>query len=159
MSFNPQYPMYQPVPGYPAYNPPMMDNLAQMRAQQYAPQPQQPVPAAPAAQQNGGMNWVQGEEGAKAFLVTAGNSVLLLDSENPSFYIKSADQSGMPLPLRIFDYTERTAAPKQPTAAPQVSPAGDYVSRAEFAALEAQVAALLPKRQRKVQNEEAVINE
>lgn len=140
MTFNQQYPMYQPGPMYPAYNPPMMDNLAQMRAQQYAQQPQQPAPAAPAAQQ-GGMNWVQGEEGAKAFLVAAGNSVLLLDSENPSFYIKSADQSGMPLPLRIFDYTERTQPPKTPPAAPQPQ-SEQYVTRAEFDALAAKVAAV-----------------
>lgn len=140
MTFNQQYPMYQPGPMYPAYNPPMMDNLAQMRAQQYNPQPQQPAPSAPAAQQ-GGMNWVQGEEGAKAFLVAAGNSVLLLDSENPSFYIKSADQSGMPLPLRIFDYTERTQPPKTPPAAPQPQ-SEQYVTRAEFDALAAKVAAV-----------------
>ena len=31
-----------------------------------------------------------------------------MDSENNVFYIKSSDASGMPLPLRIFDYTERT---------------------------------------------------
>ena len=87
------------------------------------------------------MNWVQGEEGAKAFLVAAGNSVLLLDSENPAFYIKSADQSGMPLPLRIFDYTERTQAAKPPAAAP--APQGaEYVTRKEFAELAAKVAAI-----------------
>lgn len=38
-----------------------------------------------------------------------------MDSESNSFFIKSADTSGMPLPLRIFDYQERTAqqAPQQ----------------------------------------------
>lgn len=41
--------------------------------------------------------------------MAAGNSVLLLDSESQCFYIKSTDTSGMPQPLRIFDYTERTA--------------------------------------------------
>lgn len=138
MTFNQQYPVYQPGPMYPAYNPPMMDNLAAMRAQQYSQQAQPPAPT-PAAAQQGGMNWVQGEEGAKAFLVAAGNSVLLLDSENPSFYIKSADQSGMPLPLRIFDYTERTQPPKTPPAAPQSE---QYVTRAEFDALAAKVAAV-----------------
>ena len=140
MTFNQQYPVYQPGPMYPAYNPPMMDNLAAMRAQQYGQQAQPPTPT-PAAAQQGGMNWVQGEEGAKAFLVAAGNSVLLLDSENPSFYIKSADQSGMPLPLRIFDYTERTQPPKTPPAAPQPQ-SEQYVTRAEFDALAAKVAAV-----------------
>ena len=54
-----------------------------------------------------GINWVQGEAGAKSFTVMAGQSVMLMDSENNVFYIKSTDASGMPLPLRIFDYTER----------------------------------------------------
>ena len=44
----------------------------------------------------------------------------------------------MPLPLRIFDYTERTgAAQKAP-----VPPAEDYVTRAEFEALTARLDAL-----------------
>ena len=30
MNYSPQYPAYQPQQFYPAYNPPMMDNLAQM---------------------------------------------------------------------------------------------------------------------------------
>ena len=30
-----------------------------------------------------------------------------MDSESNTFYIKSSDNSGMPMPLRIFDYTER----------------------------------------------------
>ena len=47
------------------------------------------------------------EAGAKSFTVMAGQSVMLMDSENNVFYIKSTDASGMPLPLRIFDYTER----------------------------------------------------
>ena len=39
----------------------------------------------------------------------SGNTVMLLDAENSVFYLKSADaRSGMPLPLRIFDYKERT---------------------------------------------------
>ena len=60
------------------------------------------------AQQNNQITWVQGEAAAKAYPVGAGNSVLLMDSEDAVFYIKSTDQTGMPQPLRIFDYTERT---------------------------------------------------
>lgn len=71
--------------------------------------------------QTGGLQWVQGEAGAKAFPVSAGQSVLLMDSENDVFYIKSTDNSGMPLPLRTFDYKERTAQSTSKTAqnAPQ----------------------------------------
>ena len=55
-----------------------------------------------------GIIWVSGIEGAKSYLVGAGRSVLLMDSESSVFYLKSTDMSGMPQPLRIFDYTERT---------------------------------------------------
>lgn len=57
--------------------------------------------------------WVQGEAGAKSYLVGAGQSVLLMDSESSTFYIKSTDASGMPMPLRAFDYKERTQAQAQ----------------------------------------------
>lgn len=58
-------------------------------------------------QQGGGLIWVQGEAGAKSYIVAPGCSVFLMDSEADVFYIKSADSSGMPQPLRIFDYSER----------------------------------------------------
>lgn len=61
----------------------------------------------PMAQPSQGILWCQGEEGARGYMVAAGSTVLLMDSEKQSFYIKSTDQSGMPQPLRIFDYTER----------------------------------------------------
>ena len=72
----------------------------------------------------GNINWVQGEAGAKSFLVAPGQSVLLMDSESNVFYIKSSDASGMPMPLRTFDYKERIAKADTQTA--------DYITRAEF---------------------------
>jgi hypothetical protein len=53
-----------------------------------------------------------------------------MDSEESVFYIKSTDQSGMPQPLRIFDYTERTAQHSE--AGITKKPDVDYVSRSEF---------------------------
>ena len=82
------------------------------------------------AQQNNQITWVQGEAAAKAYPVGAGNSVLLMDSEDAIFYIKSTDQSGMPQPLRIFDYTERTT--QHTSAAAKGSTPDEYVTRAEF---------------------------
>jgi hypothetical protein len=81
--------------------------MPQMYQNQYIPQQQ-------TQQQSGGLTWVQGIEAAKSYPVSAGQSILLMDSESNSFFIKSADASGMPLPLRVFDYTERTInnAPK-----------------------------------------------
>lgn len=78
-------------------------------------------------QNNNSINWVQGEGSARAFGVAPGQSVLLMDSDSPTFYIKSADQSGMPLPLRIFDYKERT--PQQEKA---VNLSNEYITRDEF---------------------------
>lgn len=79
-------------------------------------------------QQSNGINWVQGEAGAKSYNIAAGQSVMLMDSENNVFYIKSSDASGMPMPLRIFDYTERVQQ-KQPSTQPQTN---EYITRKEF---------------------------
>lgn len=92
----------------------------------------------PQTPQQSGILWVQGEEAAKAYLVAAGNSVLLMDSEKQTFYLKSTDQSGMPLPLRVFDYAERAVAPIIGAHATQI-PAGEFVTRAEFDALTAKI--------------------
>lgn len=89
---------------YNQYNPYASMNYGYMPQNPVpAPTPQQPAP-------NGnGILWVQGEAGAKSYLVGPGQSVMLMDSESNTFYIKSSDMSGMPLPIRTFDYTERTA--------------------------------------------------
>lgn len=98
---------------------------------QYQQMPQVYQP--PQTNQQSGIVWVQGEAGAKSYLVGAGNSVLLMDSENSVFYIKSTDTSGMPMPLRIFDYSERTAEQHTDTATsvPNVN-LDDYVTKAEL---------------------------
>lgn len=72
------------------------------------------IQPAPQPQQNG-IQWVQGIAGAKAFMVAPGQTAFLMDSEGQTFYMKSADQSGMPT-LRIFDFQERT---QQAPATPQ----------------------------------------
>jgi hypothetical protein len=75
--------------------------------QQAIPQIQQNVPQQQVQPQNNGIIWVQGEQAAKGYPVAPNQSVLLMDSEQSAFYIKSADNAGMPQPLRIFDYSER----------------------------------------------------
>ncbi len=102
----------------------MPDTLAQYRQGGGMPQ----APAAP--QNNNGVTWVQGEAGAKSFLVAPGNTVMLMDSENSVFYLKSTDVSGMPMPLRIFDYTERNTN-VQASTAPTFDPK-NYVTHEEF---------------------------
>lgn len=52
--------------------------------------------------------WVQGEAGAKGFLVAPNNTVVLWDTENPVIYVKSADASGIPS-MRVLDFKERNS--------------------------------------------------
>lgn len=117
-------------PYYPAYQPQMYQN-------QYMPQ----------TQQQNGLIWVQGIEAAKSYPVSAGQSVLLMDSESNAFFIKTADASGMPLPLRAFDYTERAAnnAPKtaQETRTEPPIDLSDYVTRDE---LESRISEIMAAR-------------
>ena len=96
----------------------------------------------PQAQNNAqtGIIWVQGVEGAKAYPVGAGNNVLLMDSEESVFYIKSTDPSGMPMPLRAFKYSEIGEQ-----KAEQIDMSG-YVTKEE---LEARLKELAPKKSTK----------
>ena len=62
--------------------------------------------------QNGSPNtfqWVQGQAGAEAYLVAPGASVILMDSNAPVIYFKSADQNGRYLPMKTYDLVERAA--------------------------------------------------
>lgn len=97
--------------------------------QTYYPSAYSPA-AQSVVQQSSGIVWVQGEAGAKSYLVGAGQSVLLMDSENSCFYIKSTDNSGMPMPLRVFDYTERVEQPAEADA-PNID-LSDYVTHEEL---------------------------
>lgn len=133
------YPYFSNPYQQPYYQPPVPDQLAQLRQNQFQRPQMQPPQQMPTQQSAPNpIIWVQGEEGAKAYMVAAGNSVLLMDSENSAFYIKSTDVSGVPLPLRTFDYTERTATPRTSTTVQNI-PASEYVTRIEFNALEEKI--------------------
>lgn len=95
--------------------------------QQAIPQIQQNVPQQQVQPQNNGIIWVQGEQAAKGYPVAPNQSVLLMDSEQSAFYIKSADNAGMPQPLRIFDYSERKAE-----QIPAQQPEHNFVTHSEF---------------------------
>lgn len=68
--------------------------------------PQYYQPTAPQQMQSSPLIWVQGEAGAKSYLVGPGQTVALWDSESTTVYLKSADASGMPS-MKILDYTIR----------------------------------------------------
>ena len=80
---------------------------------------------------SGNIVWVQGESGAKSIQVNPGNSVLLMDSEQQVFYIKTVDASGLPQPLRVFPYSEKLDVAKNATTTP-IERQQDYVTRDEF---------------------------
>jgi len=132
MAYNPypigSYPMGGYQPG--GYAPGVPDQLAQLRqAQMQQPMLVQPQPAAPQQGQAGGIIWVQGEAGAKAYPVAPGGVVSLWDSENQTIYIKSADMSGLPS-MRVLDYTERGGPPAQAPA--QDIDLSAYITREEL---------------------------
>lgn len=75
MAYNNGFPM-----GYP-----------QMYPQYFTPQLQQTQPQVVQQQTqvtDNGILWVQGEAGAKSWAVAPGKSVMLMDSESNTFYIK-----------------------------------------------------------------------
>ena len=123
-------PFYRPT----YYDPAQQNPMGQFN-QQFQP-PTAPPTTQPMSQQgNNGLIWVQGEAAAKSYPVAPNCTVMLLDSENSAFYLKSADSSGMPLPLRIFEYKERTETPYQAFSSPVTSHGVNldkFVTREEF---------------------------
>ena len=97
--------------------------------------------------QLGTINWVQGEVGARSVPIPAGQKVLLMDSETNVFYIKSSDSSGMPLPLRTFEYKEIKVEENDESTAPAQS---EYVTREE---LQQMIAELKPVQKEEKSNE------
>lgn len=115
MAYNNGFPM-----GYQYYSP--MQNNAYTQPQN-----------ANTTQQNS-IIWVQGEAGAKSYLVAPNTTVQLWDSEDQVIYLKSADGSGMPS-IKTLDYTIREM--KQPT-----SPVGElpeYATKLELEKLRSEL--------------------
>ena len=60
-----------------------------------------------------------------------------MNSEGSEFYIKSADASGMPLPLRVFDFAERKTDALNATEKPLEMPLQNNVKYATVEELQA----------------------
>lgn len=98
--------------------------------------PQQPQPQQmqqPQTVANTGIQWVQGIEGAKSYQVQPGTSVILMDSESQTFFIKSANAAGMP-ELHSYAFQEVHEGKGQVISQPPV----DYVPRKDFLDLKKQ---------------------
>lgn len=90
---------------------PMQGQQIQMQMQNQQPMMQnQNMPIQqnqPAKAPKNDFIWVQGEAGAKAYLVAPNATVTLWDSESPTIYIKTADSNGVPS-MRVLEFTEKT---------------------------------------------------
>lgn len=73
---------------YPTYNGPYT-----------VPQTVAPIQNQPQVQNT--FAWIQGEEAARNYPVAPGNTIVLIESDKPIMYMKSADLSGRPQPIQI----------------------------------------------------------
>ena len=105
-------------------------------------QPVYQIPQQPTQQQNG-IIWVQGEAGAKSYMVAPNNTVQLWDSESQTIYLKSADASGMPS-FKVLDYTIRETAKNGANTAPVITDdkLSAYATKDEIKAISDKITAL-----------------
>ena len=73
--------------------------------------------------------FVQGEAGANTYLIAPNTTAILWDADGKTFYIKSADASGMPT-LKVYDYVERKA---------EETPKVEYATQDELKALRKEI--------------------
>ena len=126
--YNPYGTMYQNPYGQPPY----YNAYANLQNnQQNFQQPQQQVPnpqaqpQTPLVQSN--IEYVNGIEGAKALILPPNAQKMLLDSDNPFFYIKTTDMQGKPT-VRRFRYIDVDAEQNPPKEEPKEN----YVTSAQF---------------------------
>lgn len=115
MAYNNGFPMNYPQVNYPMNYPQLQSNSQQ--------------------QSNSNLIWVQGEAGAKSYLVAPNNTVTLWDSEAPVIYLKSTDISGMPS-MKTIDYTVR----EQAQAQKPIATVSEYATQDELKAFEEKIA-------------------
>ncbi len=141
MAYQPNY-YYQPY--YQQNTVPDMLNQYKY-PQQQMPMQQQPMQmqATQQTSQND-IIWVQGEAGAKAYLVAPNTTVTLWDSENQTIYLKTADASGVPS-MRILDWQERTSKAHTPTEKHECKCGKEFVRVEDFNALKEKLEALEKK--------------
>lgn len=118
-------PMFPPfLPNYPQYP----QNYQQAQQAQTIPQNNNHA---------GGITWVNGIEGAKAYQLAPNTTALLMDSEGSRFYIKTTDTSGMPT-IRRFSFTEIF----ETATIPQETPKANYATAEYVAKLEERIKGL-----------------
>lgn len=94
------------------------------------------APTQPTQQQiNSNLIWVQGEAGAKSYMVAPNTTVQLWDSEAQVIYLKSADASGMPS-IKTLDYTIR----ELPSQTHENAPQSNFATQDDIIYLKEQIA-------------------
>lgn len=88
-------------------------------------------------QSSNGIIWVQGEAGAKSYLVAPNTSVTLWDTESQTIYVKSADATGMPS-MKTLDYTMRESMSSEA----KKSPVSEYATKDDISTIRAEIDAL-----------------
>lgn len=101
-------------------------------------------------QNNNGLIWVQGEPGAKSYMIAPNSTVMLMDSESQRFFLKSTDVSGMPQPLRIFEYHETTQNAPKTAPIEQTVDYSSFATKAEFEAFRSEIEGVLKNIPRQV---------
>lgn len=105
-TYQPNY-YYSPTVTQPIYNPRNWQQYNNTTALPSYQQQQQQMQAN-SQLNNNSMVWVQGEAGAKAYVLPPNTTLPLWDSEAQVIYIKSVDGSGKPT-MTILDYVDRNA--------------------------------------------------
>ena len=149
----------------PAYYP---NNYAVMGGTSFAPYAQQPmsynnaaIPVQqPAANNNSGMIWVDGEVGAKAYQIPAGvtGPVALWDTNDQVIYLKSVNQFGMPNPLQKIKYQMEETPLLQPgqnntnVSSSEGNGNANYVTKEDLATLKNELREMIRQTQTSNQN-------
>lgn len=134
---NPPYQPYTSMYQSPYGQPPYYNAYATLQNnQQNFPQPQQqPQNAQPQPQQQvpiqSNIEYVNGIEGAKAFILPPNTQKLLLDSDNPFFYIKTTDLQGKPS-VRRFKYIDIDAEQQAEMQKQEPQPQPLYVTLQQY---------------------------
>lgn len=154
--------------GYPImpqnnyYAPPMPDQLAQLRGNQYNQNMMQQNMNLQPTQMSGanmqtmntlpsnnmlgsGILWVSSEKEANDYPLAINSAVALWDSNNPVIYLKQSDASGKPS-MKIYDLIERdTSTRNEPQGEKNLNI--DFITRGEFNALSVKFDALMTQYQ------------
>lgn len=94
-------------------------------------QQMQPNWMPPPPRQNNGVIWVNGIEGAKGYIIQPNSTVVLMDSEQNCFYLKTTNEAGVPS-IRIFEFKEKTQTTPTQNEINFDEKLKNYVPRAEF---------------------------